>query len=164
MRVRVGGVRADRPRFDLPRLAFAACLAAFGCAATSPSAGTPGVVNDRLAPCPASPNCVSSQADDSAHRVAPLRYDGEVAAALERLVAVLREMPRTRIVGRDATTVRAECTTLLFRFVDDVDLVVDDAAHVIHVRSASRVGYSDLGVNRRRVERIRSAFAQPRPP
>ncbi len=160
MRGRGARVRADRSRFGLPRMALTACLTALGCAAASPSARTPGVVGNRLAPCPTSPNCVSSQAHDREQRVEPLRYDGEAAAALQRLVVLLQDMPRTRVVGRDATRVHAECTSLLFRFVDDVDFVLDDAAQVIHVRSASRVGYSDLGVNRRRVERIRSAWAQ----
>lgn len=112
-----------------------------------------------LAPCPASPNCVSSQADDDAHHIAPLAFSGDPSAALRRLRAAIEGMPRTRIVNDTGTTLRAEFTSWLFRFVDDVDCVVDADAGVIHIRSASRVGYSDLGANRKRVEALRGAFA-----
>jgi uncharacterized protein (DUF1499 family) len=112
-----------------------------------------------LAPCPGAPNCVSSVAADAAHRVEPLRFTGPPAAALERLRKIIEALPRARVTRADATSLHAEFTSWLFRFVDDVDCVVDADAGVIHVRSASRVGYSDLGVNRKRVEQIRAAFA-----
>jgi uncharacterized protein (DUF1499 family) len=112
-----------------------------------------------LAPCPASPNCVSSLAADAAHHIAPIAFSGDPAQAMRRLRAVIEAMPRTRIVADSGTALRAEFTSRLFRFVDDVDCVVDAPAGVIQVRSASRVGYSDLGANRKRVEAIRAAFA-----
>ena len=114
-----------------------------------------------LAPCPSSPNCVSSLATDAAHRVAPLAYQGDPAAAMRRLRDVIAAMPRARVVGVSDTGLHAEFTSRIFRFVDDVDCVVDPAAGVIQIRSASRVGYSDLGVNRSRVEAIRKAFDEP---
>jgi uncharacterized protein (DUF1499 family) len=116
----------------------------------------------KLAPCPASPNCVCSQCDgaDQAHAVDPLAFSGEPDAAWERLKRVLEAHPRTRITERTEAYLRAECTSLLFRFVDDVELLLDRDARLIHVRSASRVGHSDLGVNRARVEAIRRAFDQ----
>jgi uncharacterized protein (DUF1499 family) len=113
----------------------------------------------RLAPCPNSPNCVSSLAPDTAHRVDPITFTGDPAVALAKLRAVIEAMPRSVITRQDEDSLHAEFTSWLLRFVDDVDAVVDPDAGVIHLRSASRVGYSDLGVNRKRVEAIRSAFA-----
>jgi uncharacterized protein (DUF1499 family) len=116
----------------------------------------------RLAPCPKSPNCVSSLAPDDEHRVDPIRFRGDPAAALARLRAVIEAMPRAVVTRSDADSLHAQFTSWLLRFVDDVDAAVDPDAGVIHVRSASRVGYSDLGVNRKRVEAIRAAFASAR--
>src|SRR5262245_46267656 len=114
--------------------------------------------SDALAPCPSKPNCVSSLARDAAHQIAPIAFRGDPAQAMRRLRAVIEAMPRTHIVSASDSALRAEFTSRLFRFVDDVDCVVDSAAGVIQIRSASRVGYSDLGVNRTRVEAIRAAF------
>lgn len=116
--------------------------------------------SSRLAPCPSSPNCVSSQATDAGHHVDALAYGGDAAAALRRLRSVIEAMPRTRIVGASDTALQAEFTSRIFRFVDDVQCIVDSPAGVIEIRSASRVGYSDLGANRKRVEAIRAAFAK----
>lgn len=127
-----------------------------GCHGARPAASA--VRDGRLAPCPSSPNCVSSQAPDAAHRVEPLPLSGPVAAALVKLADIVRSLPRTAVVESSETYLRAEFTSALFRFVDDVEFFADEAAGVIHVRSASRVGSSDLGVNRRRVEQIRSRW------
>lgn len=117
-----------------------------------------------LAPCPDSPNCVSSQATDAAHRVEPLAFNGGAEQALARLRRVIEGFPRARIVREEGPRLRAEFTSLVFRFVDDADLHLDATARVIHVRSASRVGRYDFGVNRRRVEAIRRRFdAQAHP-
>jgi uncharacterized protein (DUF1499 family) len=138
-------------------LCLSALAVLIGCAAQREAPmPSPG---ELLAPCPSSPNCVSSLASDDGHRVAPLAYQGDPAAAMRRLRAVIAAMPRARIVSADDTALHAEFTSFLFRFVDDVDCVVDPKAGVIQIRSASRVGYSDLGVNRKRVEAIRAAFA-----
>ena len=117
-----------------------------------------GVAGGRLAPCPDSPNCVSSQSEDKGHAVAPLRYEGAAEAAMQELVGVIRGMRGARIKTAQERYIHAEFTSFLFRFVDDVEFLLDDGSKTIHVRSASRVGYSDLGVNRRRVEAIRSLF------
>ena len=117
-----------------------------------PEAGAP------LAPCPRSPNCVSSLADDDGHRVAPLllREPGDRAwASVRRAVLAL---PRTRIVRERPGYLRAECTSRWLRFVDDLELALAADGARIDVRSASRLGHSDLGVNRRRVETLRSAL------
>jgi len=137
--------------------ACAAAIALLGACATErgPMTTRPG---ELLPPCPSSPNCVSSLAPDADHRVAPLAFRGDPAAAMRRLRDVIAAMPRARVVSASDTALHAEFTSRIFRFVDDVDCAVDPAAGVIQIRSASRVGYSDLGVNRQRVEAIRTAF------
>jgi uncharacterized protein (DUF1499 family) len=113
----------------------------------------------RLAPCPRRPNCVSTQAPEgSSKRMDPIPYMGSLSQARERLLKILRAYPRTRIVKEEPDYLKAECTSRLFRFVDDVELLLDDQAKRIHFRSASRLGYRDYGVNRARMERIRAAF------
>jgi len=112
-----------------------------------------------LIPCPASPNCVSSLAlEDEAHRVPPLVWTGDLAEAKTRLRrAVLAAGDATFVVEED-TYWHVEFRSRVFRFVDDVEFLFDPADRQIHVRSASRVGYSDLGVNRRRIEKICTLF------
>lgn len=117
-----------------------------------------GIKNGRLADCPGKPNCVVSQGGDEDHHVDPIRYSGDREAAFLRLKQVVQQEPRTRIVSETRYYLHVEFTSALMRFVDDVEFFFPADESVIHVRSASRVGYSDLGVNRRRVERIRAAF------
>ena len=114
----------------------------------------------KLAPCPDSPNCVSSQSTDESHHVEPLRYDGSFHEAQERLLSLLRSMDRVKIVTVESDYIHAEFISAFLHFVDDVEFCFDHEKKTIHVRSASRVGYYDLGVNRRRVERIRSRFLE----
>jgi uncharacterized protein (DUF1499 family) len=112
-----------------------------------------------LQPCPASPNCVCScSSNDDAHHTKPLHYSGDATLAWQALRRALASMDRARIVSDDGSYMHVEFTTALFRFVDDVELLSDPQAAVIHIRSASRVGYYDLGTNRRRVEAIRARF------
>jgi uncharacterized protein (DUF1499 family) len=115
-----------------------------------------GVHDGKLAPCPASPNCVCSQGTDNAHRIEPLRFKKSAAEAMAALKEVLRQQKRTRIVTETTNYLHVEFRSAVFRFVDDVEFLVEDK--VIQVRSASRVGYSDLGVNRKRIEAIRKQF------
>jgi uncharacterized protein (DUF1499 family) len=113
-----------------------------------------------LAPCPGSPNCVSSRAPESDHEhyIAPFRFSGDPTSAWQRLKSAVLAEKRITLVAEQGTYLHAEIRSLLFRFVDDVEFSLDSNAGLIHVRSASRVGYSDFGVNRKRVERIRVAF------
>ena len=110
----------------------------------------------QLAPCPASPNCVSTKAQDEGHAIAPFRYQKTRAEAKEALKAITRTLPRTKLVEEDESYLHYEFTSLLLRFVDDVEFLFDDEAKIIHFRSASRTGYGDLGVNRRRMEEMRA--------
>jgi uncharacterized protein (DUF1499 family) len=122
-------------------------------------AGSPMPVHGALKACPASPNCVSSEATDPEHATAPLIYRGTRAAAFARLKQVLSEMKRTVIITEKEDYIHAEARSLIFRFVDDVEFYFPASEKIIHVRSASRIGYSDLGVNRKRVEEIRRRFS-----
>ena len=120
-----------------------------------------GLADGRLAACPDKPNCVGSQSDDPAHGVAPLAYAGDRAEARERLRALLADDPRAAVVTATDDYLHAEFRA--FVFVDDVEFYLPADEPVVHVRSASRVGHSDLGANRRRVEALREAFAARRP-
>lgn len=111
-----------------------------------------------LPPCPQTPNCVSSQSPDSAHRVEPLRYESSGEEAWRRLRHVVLSLPRSRIVEDRVGYMRVELRSVVLQFVDDVELILDDANKTIHIRSASRTGYWDIGVNGRRVKWIRSRF------
>jgi uncharacterized protein (DUF1499 family) len=122
-----------------------------------------GARDGRLAPCPDSPNCVSSQAEDERHRIEPIRFDGDSDEAWKRLRERVAARPRTRIVTEADGYLHAECTSLIFRFVDDLECLLDRDARLIHVRSASRAGHSDFGVNRRRVEELRRGFTDTSP-
>jgi uncharacterized protein (DUF1499 family) len=124
----------------------------------SVSAGEAG--NMDLEPCPDSPNCVSTQAADEKHRMEPIAYNGTLDQARQRLLAVIASMKRARIVEDRGDYIHAVFTSLIFRFKDDVEFVFDDQSKLIHFRSASRVGYSDLGVNRKRMDEIRIRFMQ----
>jgi uncharacterized protein (DUF1499 family) len=102
---------------------------------------------------------VSSWPDeDEGHRVAPLSWVGDLAQAKFRLRQAVLKAGNATFVEETDTYWQLEFRSLIFRFVDDVEFLFDRDSKVIHVRSASRVGYSDLGVNRTRVEKIRSMF------
>ncbi|MDD1682260.1 MAG: DUF1499 domain-containing protein [Methanoregula sp.] len=119
--------------------------------------------NGKLAPCPASPNCVSSQSTDKDHGIEPFPFSGTPAEAMADLKRVLSGMPRARVVTVTENYLHAEFTSTLFRFVDDVEFWLDERTRTIHLRSASRVGRSDLGVNRKRIEHLRLAMNALRP-
>ena len=112
-----------------------------------------------LPPCPNRPNCVASQATDPSHFIEPIRFPGSPADAWAVLKFALQSLPRTRVVEESAWYLRAEAKSRFFGFVDDVEFLMDVRGGVIHVRSASRTGYSDLGVNRNRIERVRKMFS-----
>ena len=116
-----------------------------------------GVTDGRLAPCKPSPNCVCSQADpaDREHYVAPIAFRGSMAS-LRRAV---ESMERATVIKAERDYLYAEYRTRLLRYVDDVELYYEERQGVVHVRSASRLGRRDFGVNRKRVEALRSVIA-----
>lgn len=122
-----------------------------------------GVHDGRLAPCGKKPNCVSSQSEaeikgEGPHHVHPFTFAGDPEVALQRLARVLRAQPRITVVTQTDRYLHAECATALMGFVDDLEFYLMPDERLIHVRSASRLGYSDWGVNRARVEALREAF------
>ena len=117
-----------------------------------------GIHAGKLATCPATPNCVNSQipTSDTEHAIAPIQFGGKASATMENLKFVLKNMPRTKIVTEGSNNyIYAEVTSKLMGFVDDVEFYLDDSSKTIQVRSASRLGESDWGANRQRVEEIR---------
>ncbi|MEZ4316061.1 MAG: DUF1499 domain-containing protein [Myxococcota bacterium] len=115
-----------------------------------------------LAPCPSTPNCVSTRAPASdPHHIEPIAVSGDPDAFLARVRETVDAMPRTRLVDEGDDYQAWVFTTLVMRFRDDVQLELDRDANVLHFRSASRVGRSDLGVNRRRMEALRAALDRP---
>ena len=125
---------------------------------STPAWAALGINNGHLSACPSSPNCVVSQYGDADHTIAPITYQSDRANAKETLLKVLSVVPRTEIVAQTDDYIRGESTSRIFKFVDDVEFYFPEDEKVIHVRSASRVGESDLGVNRRRIEQIRLAM------
>jgi uncharacterized protein (DUF1499 family) len=137
-----------------------ASLFVFSCAAcANPGPGDLGVKDGMLPSCPARPNCVSSQSVDVRYRIEPLRYTTSLHDAQEKLLTILRSMQRTTIIVREDDYIHATSASFLFRFVDDVEFYFYAEEKTIHVRSASRLGYYDFGVNRRRVDHIRNYFS-----
>ena len=117
-----------------------------------------------LPACPNSPNCVSSQANinDAEHFIAPFKLTVPAEQAWVALQNALLQQSRTVITTKTDVTLHAEVTSLIFRFVDDVEAILDEEAKLIHIRSASKTGHSDFGVNRKRVEVLRQALQQAR--
>lgn len=116
-----------------------------------------GVREGKLAPCPSTPNCVNSQSADPQFRIEPLPLK-----TIAEIKAVVESMERTTIVSESENYLYAEFQSKLMGFVDDVEFYRDRGAGVVHVRSASRLGQSDLGVNRQRVEDIRTRLLASR--
>lgn len=121
-----------------------------------------GVKNGKLAPCPDSPNCVSSQVDpaDKVHYIAPLALGTtKPKQAIAKLKTIIESLPRTAIIESSGSYLYAEFTSQLMGYVDDVEFYVDGKTKAVQVRSASRLGKSDLGANRQRIEKIRAKFS-----
>lgn len=112
----------------------------------------------RLESCPGSPNCVSSLEVDDKHYIQPLIYAATKKSAYQDLVRIIESEPQARIVTRQANYIHVEFKSKVLGFVDDVEFFFHLDQPVIHVRSASRTGYNDFGVNRRRIEAIRKSW------
>ncbi len=120
----------------------------------------PSLKNNLLEVCPESPNCVSSQSTDSRHKIIPLRFLGSLEVAKNKLHSVINLMGNSNFVTLKKFYWHVEFTSRWLGFVDDVEFYFVESESLIHVRSASRIGYWDFGVNRRRVEEIRSNFEE----
>jgi uncharacterized protein (DUF1499 family) len=131
-----------------------------GCSGTIPKLG---IVNGKLMPCPDTPNCVSSQTEDESHFIEPINFIGTPQDAQVRLMQILEDLDRTTIYDVQENYIRVEFTSKIFRFVDDVEFYFPSTNNekiTINFRSASRIGHSDLGANRKRIEQIRSRFKE----
>ena len=148
-------IRATR-RTHKPALAIPLLLLLSACSGTAPD--NLGIHDGQLAACPDSPNCVNSQASDVRHAIEPLPLQGSSEETQARLKALLSEEPRVNVVEETPGYLRAEFSSKLMRYVDDVELMIGTAA--VDVRSASRMGYADFDVNRERIERLRQRLTE----
>ena len=112
----------------------------------------------QLKPCPESPNCVSTQSTQKSKRREPIPFSGSAEQAKEKLKRVVGDMPRTELIAEDGNYIHYTFKTWPFPYIDDVEFLVDESEKVIHYRSASRVGYGDLGVNSRRMKKVVAAY------
>ena len=123
-----------------------------------------GVQSGQLTPCPERPNCVCSQDPKDSHRVEPIALAGELGedldAAWRKAKALVAAWPRSVLLEETPEYVRYQCASLVFRFKDDIELLLDRDQKLIHVRAGARVGYSDMGVNRKRVEKLREELSK----
>ncbi|GBF48698.1 hypothetical protein LPTSP4_01980 [Leptospira ryugenii] len=139
-------------KFCLLTISFS--IALVSCTGTRPQ--ILGIKEGRLYACPKTPNCVSSFEDpkDSEHFREALPFKGDAKQAIENLKKKIESYPRAEIITLESNYIYAEFTSLLFRFVDDVEFYVDEKNKKLHFRSASRLGKGDLGVNRKRIEAL----------
>jgi len=110
--------------------------------------------------CPSAPKCVSSQASDPRHYIEPFDFHDPPAEAMQRLKEAVLAEKRVTIIEDQPEYLHVEVRSLVFRFVDDVEFTLQADQGLIQIRSSARMGYTDFGVNRRRVERIRKIFQQ----
>lgn len=151
-RIRLGALRAAEGISFF--LFLSLTLPLFSCAGAKPN--DLGVKDARLAPCPESPNCVSSDADDAPHFVPAFQLAAPAPKAWQAVRSAVAQLPRTSIVTETDDYLHAECRSAFFGFVDDLELHLRPEQNIIAVRSAARLGRSDFGVNRKRVETVRA--------
>lgn len=133
-------------------------MSLFSCTGTKPV--NLGIKDGKFAPCPSTPNCVSSDATDSAHAIPAFQLVVPPAEAWRALRAVVESLPRVQIVTVSEDYLHAACSSAFFGFVDDLELHLRASQNMIAVRSAARLGHSDFRVNRKRVENVRGLLTQ----
>ena len=133
-------------------------LIMFSCSGKKPT--NIGVKNGQLRNCPDSPNCVCSQCnpEDKLHYIKPLTYQESLETAYQKLIKTIEADKSTKIITKSFHYIYVEYTSKIFRFVDDVEFYFPKNKKIIHIRSASRLGRSDLGVNRKRIEKLRKKY------
>ena len=117
-----------------------------------------GIINGKLHPCPKSPNCVSTQATDNKQKINPIHFSVSLNEAKDKIIEIISSLKRSKIITNKENYIHVEFRTATFKFVDDVEFVFDDSEKIIHFRSRARLGYSDMGVNRKRMESIRNKY------
>ncbi len=149
--------RVSNPIFNKSKFQLGFLALIFGLSACSGDRPEKlGVVDGKLISCPDTPNCISSLADDPKHHLPPLKLSEPAIQVWNRLKAVVSSQKRSKIITEKGYYLHAEFTSLVFRFVDDVEFLLDEKSATLHFRSASRIGRSDLGANRKRMEKILS--------
>ena len=151
-----------RARFSLSKIGrnlvtvlVLSSIGLLGISMTSKQPDNLGVTAGKLAACPDTPNCVSTQADDPAKKMKPVAFRGSPSEAISKIKEVVKlNYPRAKLISETEYYLHYEFKSLIFRFIDDVEFFVDDNSSVIQFRSASRVGHSDLGVNRKRMNQL----------
>lgn len=146
---------------NFSKIALITCLTAISaCSGMRPD--NLGVSNNALLDCPSSPNCVNSQATEEPHSIAPLKLKQPLPTAqvIEHIKAAISKMPSMKVIEETDIYLYAEATTQIMRFVDDVEFLVSAEESVIHIRSASRLGYKDFDANRNRIEEIRNILIE----
>jgi uncharacterized protein (DUF1499 family) len=111
-----------------------------------------------LAPCPNRPNCISTQSHDSRYAMPPLPFVGTLNQSKHRIIEIIKGIERSKIVYTSDSYIHVQFRTRFFRFVDDAEFLFDDAVRLVHFRSASRFGYYDFGLNRRRMSEISELY------
>ena len=117
-----------------------------------------GIVDGKFYPCPDTPNCVSTLATDKQHKIDPIKYSGSLSETKEKVIKIIDSLKRSKIITNKENYIHAEFRSATFRFIDDVELLFDDSEKIIHFRSRARLGHSDMGVNRKRMENIRNMY------
>ncbi len=117
-----------------------------------------GITDSKLSACPASPNCVSSDASDETHNIPPFQLVEVTTDTWQVIRQAVLELPRTEIITETTNYIHAECSSAVFGFVDDLELHLRVSDNSIAIRSASRLGHSDFGVNRKRIETLRNSL------
>ena len=133
-------------------------MALFACRSQRPD--NLGIHQGRLAPCPPTPNCASTDASDPRHALPPFQLNQPAADVWPQVGQLVQQLPRTVIIKQTGDYLHAECSSAVFGFVDDLELQLRAEEQRIAVRSASRLGHSDFGVNRKRVEQLRALLQQ----
>lgn len=130
-----------------------------GCGAEQPD--TVGLKDGALQECPESPNCIQSYSStDEDHFMEPLKMvESDLAKTKDRILAVVGDMKRTEVISEEGNYIHVTYTTAVFRFIDDVEFLIDEENGLVHFRSASRVGYSDLGVNEKRMTEFSELYS-----
>ncbi len=117
-----------------------------------------GIMDGKFHPCPKSPNCVSTQSTSEKHKMEPIKYSSTLEEAKMKILNIINSLKRSRIKTETDNYIHVEFRTAFFRFVDDVEFYFNESEKAIHFRSAARLGYSDLGVNKKRMENISKLF------
>jgi len=117
-----------------------------------------GILNGKFHPCPKSPNCVSTHATNVKQKMNPIKFSGSLNEAKIKIIDIISSLKRSKIITNKENYIHAEFRTATFKFVDDVEFLFDDSQKIIHFRSRARSGYSDMGVNRKRMETIGNMY------